>query len=54
MILLIIIIIVLGLILLIFNPYIDIFKDYREKYHMIFWYSYKGKRKYISIIGSQQ
>jgi len=31
------------------NPYLDIFKDYTDKYHIFIWY-YKGsERKYIDL-----
>lgn len=51
--LVIIFIIILGVLCIIFNPYIDFFKDYQDKYHMILWYNYNKKRKYINIIGHQ-
>lgn len=50
-----IILFILLLILYIYyNSYIDIFKDYRGKYHIILWYDYKGKRKFINLLGSQK
>lgn len=38
----------------IYDPFIDFFRDYRGKYHIILWYnSNSGERKYINIVGSQ-
>lgn len=37
------------------RPYIDYFKDYRNKTHLLIWYfNFKGERKYIDLIGSQE
>lgn len=50
-----IILIILAILCILFvliNPYIDIFKDYRGKIHIILWYNYKNKRKYIDLRGS--
>jgi hypothetical protein len=38
---------------IIFSPYLDFFKDYRGKYHIIIWYFWKGERNYINLLGSQ-
>ena len=54
MILLIILTILLVVIYKVYDPYIDIFDDYREEYHIILWYNHKGKRKFINIVGNQQ
>lgn len=37
----------------IYEPYIDIFKDYRNEYHVILWYNQGNKRKFINLIGDQ-
>lgn len=46
-------IITIVFLFLIFNPYIDIYTDYRGKNHMILWYNKNGERKHIDLIGSQ-
>ena len=46
-------VILLLFICIIFDLYIDVFKDYRNEYHVILWYSYKKKRKYVNLIGGQ-
>ena len=44
---------ILCILFVIINPYIDIFKDYRGKIHIIIWYyNYKNNRKYIDLRGS--
>lgn len=36
------------------HPWIDKYIDYRGDKHTVLWYTnYKGERKYINIIGSQ-
>ena len=36
-------------------PWIDIFTDYRGIQHIIFWYTnFKGERKFINLLGSQE
>ncbi len=51
------ILIILFIILVIgiykFNPFIDIFQDYRGKFHIVLWYTFKNGRKYINIVGDQ-
>jgi hypothetical protein len=47
------IIILLIILYKIYDPYIDIFNDYRKEYHVILWYNHKGKRKFINIVGNQ-
>jgi len=42
-------IIIIGLIY--FNPYIDIFKDYRNRLRIILWYNWKNKRNHIDLNG---
>ena len=37
----------------IFEPYLDAFYDYRENFHIILWYNWRGKRNYINLVGSQ-
>lgn len=48
-----IILIFLTILYIIYEPYLDFFKDYRGKYHIILWYNNKGERSYINIIGNQ-
>lgn len=49
-----IIIVIILLVLLIFKPFVDVFKDYRGKYHIILWYNtFNGERKYFNILGNQ-
>jgi len=37
------------------HPWIDIFTDYRGIQHIIFWYTnFKGERKFINLLGSQE
>lgn len=40
----------IGLFML--NPYLDIYRDSKGEVHVIFWYSLKGKRNFITIKGS--
>ena len=54
MIYLIILVIILIIIYKLYNPFIDIFEDYRGEKHIILWYNGKNKREYINIVGSQQ
>lgn len=54
MIYLIIFIIIFTILYSIYDPFIDIFEDYRGEKHIMLWYNKKGKRKFINIIGSQQ
>lgn len=45
-------IIVIGIFIFIkikWNPYFDIFKDYRDKNHIIIWYNSKKERKYFDL-----
>lgn len=35
-----------------FNPYLDIFKDYRGIRHYILWYDWNGERKNIHLFES--
>ena len=48
---------ILALLILLFmsiySPFIDIFKDYTGKNHIIIWYNYKGKRNFIDLLGGQ-
>ena len=44
---------ILLVLMYMFNPYIDIFKDYRGKLHIILWYGNK-ERKHIDLIGDQE
>lgn len=32
----------------------DIFYDYRNQFHIVLWYTFKGQRKFINIVGDQQ
>ena len=50
---LLIITIIILILFIIFDPFIDIFKDYKGEYHIILWYNHKGKRKSINLIGNQ-
>lgn len=53
----IIFLLILLALFIIYSPYLDIYKDYRDKYHIILWYnSYKKdkKREYINIIGDPE
>lgn len=53
MIYLLIILIGLGLVYLWYS--LDIFVDYRGKFHIIIWYTNsKGVRKFINLLGSQE
>ena len=37
------------------HPWIDSFKDYRGIKHILLWYTdFKGERKFINLIGSQE
>lgn len=45
------IIFVLIMLVIYFNPYIDIYYDYRNNLHIVFWYSYRNKRNYVNILG---
>ena len=51
MLMIIIIILLIVIILLIINPRIDIFKDYRDKRHLILWYNniFNKKREFINF-----
>lgn len=54
MIYLIIFVIIFTILYSIYNPFIDVFEDYRGEYHIILWYTNnKGERNYINIIGNQ-
>ena len=50
---LILFLLILTTLIIYFNIYVDIFRDYRDKLHIIIWYTYKDRRKYIDLIGSQ-
>jgi hypothetical protein len=53
--LLFIILIILWIVLTYTHPWIDSYTDYRGEKHTILWYtSYKGERKFINLVGSQQ
>lgn len=45
--------ILIFILYLIYDPFIDIFTDFRGEYHIILWYNYKGERRFINIIGEQ-
>ena len=50
-IILILLILVIGIT---FQPYIDSYIDYRGQHHIILWYNnLKGERKYLNIKGEQ-
>jgi len=53
MIYLFIIIILLAICYVIFEPYLDIFEDYKGDFHIILWYNGKTERNYINLLGSQ-
>lgn len=53
MIYLFIIVVLLAICYVIFEPYLDIFEDYRGDPHIILWYNGKTERKYINLLGSQ-
>lgn len=53
MIYLIILTIIFVSIYIIYEPFIDIFEDYRGESHIVLWYNSKGERKFINIVGSQ-
>lgn len=40
--------------LIYFNPYIDFFNDYRGNTHIVIWYDFKNKRKFIDLTGDQK
>ena len=38
--------------LIYYNPWIDIYKDYRGEKHIVLWYNdLKGERKFIDLLG---
>lgn len=39
------------MLILIYKPYLDIFRDYRDQLHIILWYDWCGNRKYINLLG---
>lgn len=43
--------ILIVIIIFIFSPYIDVFKDYRGKQHLIIWYNniFNDKREYYQV-----
>lgn len=57
-----IIVIILFILLVVgicrFDPYLDIFHDYRGQFHIVLWYTSRHKRKYerkyINIVGDQK
>jgi hypothetical protein len=50
----IIFLIIIVVLMYVYSPYLDIFKDYRGELHIILWYDdSKGERKFINILGSQ-
>ena len=49
------VILIIVLVLLIYlNPYIDIFTDYRSKKHILIWFNFKGVRKHFDIMGNSK
>ena len=49
-----IILLLIVICLFFFSPYIDIFTDYRGKKHIIIWYSIRGRRKFVNLLGNQE
>lgn len=47
------IVIILILLYIIYKPYLDIYKDRKEKYHILLWYNSVEERKFIIIKGGQ-
>jgi len=46
------VLLIIGILVLIkikWNPYFDVFKDYRDKNHIIIWYNSKKERKYFDL-----
>lgn len=38
-----------------FQPWVDCYKDYRNKKHIVLWYTdIFGKRNFINIVGNQE
>jgi len=44
-------IIILVILYLVFRPSIDAYQDNDGKYHVLLWYTSKGERKFINLIG---
>ncbi len=43
---------IISILIIIFDPYIDIYEDYRNNVHYVLWYnSFKGKRKCKQLNG---
>lgn len=45
-------IIIIGILIFVkikWNPYLDIFKDYRDKNQIIIWYNKGKERKYFNL-----
>lgn len=47
---------ILLLVIALTQPWVDVYKDYREIKHIVLWYTdfITGERKFINITGSQK
>ena len=49
-----VIIVLIFLILILSSPYIDIYRDFEDKLHIIIWYTnHNNERKHFNLIGGQ-
>ena len=51
MIILVILLLAITVAVWVFDPYLDIYRDNKDDFQIILWYSYGSDRKYIKILG---